>query len=41
MKRDERNKAQWKLGIITEVYPGRNGKVRAVRLRVSTKKACQ
>ena len=30
---DERNKAQWKFGILEEVYPGRNFKVRAVRLR--------
>ena len=33
IKSDERNKAQWKLGIITEVYLGRDCKVRAVRLR--------
>ena len=31
---DGRNKAQsWKFRIITEVYPGRNFKVRAVSLR--------
>ena len=33
IKGDEKNKAQWKIGIITEVYPGRDGKVRAVKLR--------
>ena len=32
VKGDERNKAQWKLEIITEVYPEGNGKVKAVRL---------
>ena len=33
IKEDERNKAQWKLGIITEPYPGRYGKVVAVIFR--------
>ena len=30
---DERNKAQWILGIMTEVCLKRDGKVRAVRMR--------
>ena len=30
---DERNKAQWILGTMTEVYLKRDGKVRAVRMR--------
>ena len=33
IKADEWNKVQWKLRIITEVYPGGDGTVRAVRLR--------
>ena len=33
IKEDERNKAQWKLGIIIEPYPGRYGKVVAVIFR--------
>ena len=36
IKGDEQNKAQWKLGIITEVHPGKNGKVRAARLKAGT-----
>ena len=33
IKVEERNKAQWNIGIITDVYPGEDGKVRAVRPR--------
>ena len=33
IKGDEGNKAQQETGIITEVYPGRDGKVRAFSLR--------
>ena len=33
IKGNERNKAQWKLGVITEVYPGRDRNGRAVTLR--------
>ena len=33
VKSDEGNKAQWKLQIITEVYLGTDGKVKAVMLR--------
>ena len=32
-KGNEQNKAQWKLRIITKVYPGRDGKARTVKLR--------
>ena len=32
-KGNEQNKAQWKLRIITKVYPGRDGKARTVTLR--------
>ena len=33
IKGDEQNRAQWNIGIITDVYPGKDGKVRAVKLR--------
>ena len=33
VKGNERNQVQWKLRIITEVYPRTDGKMRAVRLR--------
>ena len=33
IKGDERNKVHWKLRIITELYPGRDSKVKTVRLR--------
>ena len=29
---EERNRVQWNIGIITEIYPGKNCKVRAVKL---------
>ena len=29
----EQNKALWKLGIIIEIYPGKDGKVKAVNFR--------
>ena len=31
MKGEERNRVQWNIGIITDVYPGKDGKVRAVK----------
>ena len=33
IKRDERNRALWKLGIVEILLPGKNGVVRAVRIR--------
>ena len=33
IKSDERNRASWSLGIVDELYPGRDDVVRAVRLR--------
>ena len=33
IKGEERNRVQWNIGIITDVYPGKEGKVRAVKLR--------
>ena len=33
IKGEERNRAQRNIGIITDVYPGKDGKVRAVKLR--------
>ena len=30
---DEHNKGKWKIGIIEQLYPGRDGKVRAVRVQ--------
>ena len=33
IKSDERNRGKWPLGIVTELYPGRDGVVRAARLR--------
>ena len=33
IKGNEKNKVQWKLGIITEVYPGRDRNGRVVTLR--------
>ena len=33
IKGDEKNRAKWKLGIVDQLYPGRDGIVRAVRLR--------
>ena len=32
IKGEEQNRAQWSIGIITDVYPGKDGKVRAVKL---------
>ena len=33
IKREEQNCAQWNIRILTDVYPGKDGKVRAVKLR--------
>ena len=33
IKSDERNRAHWKIGIVKNVMPGKDGKIRAVRLR--------
>lgn len=33
IKGDERNRAKWKIGIVKNIMPGKDGKVRAVRLR--------
>ena len=33
IKSDERNRAHWKIGIVKKVMPGKDGKIRAVRLR--------
>ena len=33
IKDEERNRAQWNTGIITDVYPGKDGNVTAVKLR--------
>ena len=33
IKGDERNRAHWKIGIVKEVFPGKDGHIRAVRLR--------
>ena len=33
IKGEEQNRAQWNIGIITEVYPGKDYKVRVVKLR--------
>ena len=33
IKGEERNRAQWNIGIITDVYPGKDGKKGAVKLR--------
>ena len=33
IKGEERNSAQWNIGIIKDVYPGKDGKVRTVKLR--------
>ena len=33
IKGDEKNRGKWKLGIVNEVFPGRDGVVRGVRLR--------
>ena len=32
IKGEEQNRAQWSIGIVTDVYPGKDGKVRAVKL---------
>ena len=37
IKSDERNRASWSLGIVDELYPGRDDVVRAVRLRAGKK----
>jgi hypothetical protein len=37
IKSDERNRANWSLGIVDELYAGRDGVVRAVRLRAGKK----
>ena len=36
IKGDQRNKVQWKLGIITDVYPGKDDKARAVNMENRT-----
>ena len=33
IKSDKRNRGEWPLGIITEFYEGKNGVIRAARLR--------
>ena len=33
IKSDERNRAKWPLGIVEKLYKGRDGMIRAVRLR--------
>ena len=33
IKGEGQNRAQWNIGIITDVYPGKDGKGRAVKLR--------
>ena len=33
LKSEERNRRKWPLGIVQELYPGRDGVVRAVKLR--------
>jgi hypothetical protein len=33
IKSDEKNRAKWQLGIVEELFKGRDGVVRAVRLR--------
>ena len=33
IKGEERNRVQWNIGIITDAYPGKDGKVRVVKLR--------
>ena len=37
IKSNDKSKVQWKHGIITEVYLGKDSKVRAVRLRHCTR----
>ena len=36
IKGDEKNRGRWKLGIVTDVFPGKDGVVRAVELRTQT-----
>ena len=33
IKGEKGNRAHWNIGIITDIYPGKDGKVRAVKLR--------
>lgn len=33
IKGDEKNRGQWRLGIVDELFPGRDGVIRAVKLR--------
>ena len=33
IKSDEKNRAKWQMGIVRELYNGRDGVVRAVKLR--------
>ena len=37
IKDDNKNRGKWNIGIVTDLYPGPDGEVRAVKLRVGNK----
>ena len=37
IKVDNKNRGKWNIGIVTNLYPGADGEVKAVKLRVSNK----